>query len=124
MSRVRSREPVSTTTISSTRPAIDRRQSPRNRSSSRAISVAESWMRPLPDEALIPEPGQHLRDLRLGWGVEAVRRAQELGDPGRRVLAGAQLQDDDGGVVEVVDPVALGLVDHEPVLDLVDLDAA
>src|SRR5262245_3186519 len=121
---VRSRDPVSTTTISSTTSRMERRQPPRTRSSFRTMRAAESSTSLLPDETLIPQllqDGGHFRLRHLG---EAVCGAHELRDARRRVLACAELEDEDSGVVQVVHAVALGLMDHEPVVDLLDLEAA
>ena len=64
---------------------------------------------------------RHLDHGRLG---QVVHRAHEADDVVLGVGSGTELEHQGGGVVQVVDLVAPGVVDDEAVGDLVDLDPA
>lgn len=73
----------------------------------------------LGDDTLGSKLRDALRNLFLGRRRQAPRLANELGDLGFGVLAGAKLEDNARDRVQGVHPVGGSLIDDQPVVDFV-----
>jgi hypothetical protein len=115
--RRNSRRPRSTLFRTSSRSGATFASSPSRPRSRQPAALRTSF-----HEAFARQILECLVDVLAGGLRQAIGSPDEVSDLCGRSLPIAELEDDDGGVVQVMEPVLLGSVDHETVFDGVDLE--